>query len=167
MSMRLRICGVRSASAFSRMSAMAAFSFTGVCANTISSFEEECPQLVDDGRASGDKPVAHSMDRLEIQLIIRLDRNKAHVLAFDGLRQSPPHRRSRSCWTSQTASRTGLGMSRTSWPCFRNARPRKCAPEQASKPINDVCMFAVYVSNWRCVNFFLTSTLPAAPSATR
>ena len=58
-------------------------------------------------------------------------------------------------------------ISRTSWPCFRSARPRKCAPEHASSPIRDVCMFAVYVSNCVWVNFFRTSTLPASPSATR
>jgi hypothetical protein len=28
-----------------------------------------------------------------------------------------------------------------------NARPRKRAPEQASKPISEVCKFAVYVSS--------------------
>ena len=33
-------------------------------------------------------------------------------------------------------------ISRTLWPCLRNARPKKCAPEQASKPISDVSMFA-------------------------
>ena len=30
------------------------------------------------------------------------------------------------------------GINRTSWPCCLKARPRKCAPEQASKPINEV-----------------------------
>ena len=49
------------------------------------SFEQEGPQLVDDGRAPRDQPIAHSMNRLKVQLIVRLDRNKAHVLAFDGL----------------------------------------------------------------------------------
>src|SRR5437879_1424031 len=50
------------------------------------SFEQECPQLVDDRRAPRDKPVAHSVNRLEVQLVIRLDRYKTHVLAFDRLR---------------------------------------------------------------------------------
>jgi hypothetical protein len=58
-------------------------------------------------------------------------------------------------------------INRTSWPCLRNARPRKCAPEQASSPISEFCRFAVYVSSCRCVNFFFTSTLPAALSAMR
>ena len=53
------------------------------------------------------------------------------------------------------------------WPCFRSARPRKWAPEQASRPIRDGCRFAVNARSCFCVNFFRTSTLPAAPSATR
>ena len=39
------------------------------------------------------------------------------------------------------------GISRTSWPCFRNTGLRQCASQQASKPISEVCTFAVYVSN--------------------
>jgi hypothetical protein len=47
------------------------------------SFEQEGTQLVDHCSTSCDQPVAHAMDRLQVQLIIRLDRNEAHVLAFD------------------------------------------------------------------------------------
>ncbi len=36
--------------------------------------EQEGPQLVDYGRSTGDKPVAHTMHRLEIKLVVRLDR---------------------------------------------------------------------------------------------
>src|SRR5277367_1270656 len=43
--------------------------------------EQEGSQLVDDGRSMGDKPVAHAMHRLEIKLVVRLDRNKPHVLS--------------------------------------------------------------------------------------
>jgi hypothetical protein len=35
------------------------------------------------------------------------------------------------------------GMSRTSWPWSRTAAPMKCAPEQASMPINELVRFAV------------------------
>jgi hypothetical protein len=106
------------------------------------------------------------MDGLQIQLILRLERDEAHVLA--------PYR---------FGDRLGVHIvvlvdftkgfincatiSRTSWLCLRKARPRKWAPEQAPKPISDVGMFAVYASSCCCEKFFRTSTLPAAPSATQ
>ncbi len=37
------------------------------------------------------------------------------------------------------------GISFTSWPCSRKVRPRKCAPEQASIPIKEICRLAVKV----------------------
>src|SRR5271155_678289 len=58
-------------------------------------------------------------------------------------------------------------MSFTSWPCSRRARPRKCAPAHASRPISVVCRFAVKVISCLWVNFFFSSTLPLSPSATR
>jgi hypothetical protein len=36
-----------------------------------------------------------------------------------------------------------VGINRTSCPCLRSARPRKWAPEHASRPISELCMFAV------------------------
>src|SRR5258708_30061292 len=36
--------------------------------------------------------------------------------------------------------RNWAGISFTSWPCSRKVRPRKCAPEQASIPIREVCV---------------------------
>ena len=42
--------------------------------------EQEGSQLVDYGCSTGDKPVAHTMHRLEIKLVVRLDRNETHVL---------------------------------------------------------------------------------------
>jgi hypothetical protein len=44
---------------------------------------------------------------------------------------------------------------------------QKCAPEQASRPIKEVDMFAVKTISCRCVNFFRTNTLPPSPRATR
>src|SRR4029077_9590496 len=42
--------------------------------------QQEGSQLVDYGRSTGDKPVAYTMHRLEIKLVVRLDRNETHVL---------------------------------------------------------------------------------------
>jgi hypothetical protein len=64
------------------------------------------------------------MDRLQIQLVIRLDRNKAHVLAIDCLGDSfgideivlvGLHERLHELSCDQT----------NIVPCFRSARPRK------------------------------------------
>jgi hypothetical protein len=41
--------------------------------------------MVDHRRSTSDQPITNTMDRLQVQLIIRLDRNKTHVLALDGL----------------------------------------------------------------------------------
>ena len=49
------------------------------------SLEQECTQLVDDRSASGDQTIANSMDGLQIELVVGLDRNKAHILPFHGL----------------------------------------------------------------------------------
>src|SRR6202030_3535570 len=45
----------------------------------------KCPNLVDDRRAPGDQAVTHAVDILQVQLVIGLNRDKAHVLPFDGL----------------------------------------------------------------------------------
>jgi len=37
------------------------------------------------GGAPGDQPIANSVDRLKVQLVIGLDGNEAHVLALDRL----------------------------------------------------------------------------------
>ncbi len=42
--------------------------------------EQEGSQLVDYGRSASEKPVAHTMHRLKIKLVVRLDRNETHVL---------------------------------------------------------------------------------------
>ena len=117
--------------------------------------------------SSRDQPISNTVDGLQIQLVIGLDVNKAHVLALHGFGDRLGIHKSRSCWTLQTGFTNCAAISRTSCPCFFSARPRRCAPEQASSPIRDVCMFAVYVSNCRWVNFFRNTTLPAAPRATR
>ncbi len=46
-------------------------------------FKQKCPQLVDHRRTARDQPIPNTMDRLQVQLIVCLDRNKAHVLPFD------------------------------------------------------------------------------------
>jgi hypothetical protein len=48
-------------------------------------FKQEGPQLVDDCSATRDQPIPHTMDRLQIELIIRLNRDESHVLSIDGL----------------------------------------------------------------------------------
>src|ERR1700712_5853727 len=47
--------------------------------------EQKCPKLVDDRRAPADRAVTHAVDTLQVQLVIGLNRDKAHVLPFDGL----------------------------------------------------------------------------------
>jgi hypothetical protein len=68
------------------MSAMAALSFAGLCAKYHTAFEQKCPKLVDHRRAPGDQAITDPMDALQVQLIISLDRDKAHVLAFNCFR---------------------------------------------------------------------------------
>jgi len=46
------------------------------------------PDLVDDGSAPGDQPIPNTMDRLQVQLVVGLDRDKPHVLTFDGFSDS-------------------------------------------------------------------------------
>jgi hypothetical protein len=83
MPIRLRIIGVSALFAFSSTSTMAAFSFAG-------SAQTPCHVpagmlVVDDRRAPRDEPVSNPVDRLQVQLVVRLDRDEAHVLALDGL----------------------------------------------------------------------------------
>jgi hypothetical protein len=47
--------------------------------------QAETLAVVDHCRSTRDEPVTNSVDRLKVQLIIRLDRNEAHVVALDGL----------------------------------------------------------------------------------
>ncbi len=53
------------------------------------------------------------------------------------------------------------GTNRTSWPCCLKAHPRKCAPEQASRPINEACLFAVNARSCFCENFFFGGQSPS------
>jgi hypothetical protein len=39
--------------------------------------------LVDDGRSTGDEAITHTMRRLQLELVVGLDRNEAHVLPID------------------------------------------------------------------------------------
>jgi len=48
--------------------------------------QQEGSQLVDHGRSSRDETIAHAMDGLQVQLVIRLDRHETHVLPVDSLR---------------------------------------------------------------------------------
>src|SRR5262249_5578030 len=49
-------------------------------------FEQQSTNLVDDCRATHHPALAHPMQRLQIQLVIGLDRNKAHRRSRDSLR---------------------------------------------------------------------------------
>jgi hypothetical protein len=48
------------------------------------SLEQKRTPLVDDRRASRDQAIPNSMDGLQVELIIGLDRDEAHVLALNG-----------------------------------------------------------------------------------
>jgi hypothetical protein len=48
--------------------------------------QQERSQLVDYGRSSRDETIAHTMDGLQVQLVVRLDRDETHVLPADSLR---------------------------------------------------------------------------------
>src|ERR1700730_8785402 len=76
---RLRMRGVRFASAFSRISGIACFSLKGVLANTMPRSSRKA-QLVDHGRSTRDETIAHTMHGLQVELVVGLDRNEAHVL---------------------------------------------------------------------------------------
>ena len=45
--------------------------------------------------------------------------------------------------------------------CSRNARPRKCAPLQASMPINSTCKFAANAKSCLREHFLRITTWPA------
>ena len=45
-------------------------------------FKQKRPYLVDDRRAPGDQPITNPLHRLQVEQVIRLDRDKAHVLAL-------------------------------------------------------------------------------------
>jgi hypothetical protein len=46
-------------------------------------FAQKSSQVLDDGRAPRDQPVPHPVDGLQIELIVRLDRDKAHAFTLD------------------------------------------------------------------------------------
>jgi hypothetical protein len=50
-----------------------------------STFEQQTTNLVDDGRAAHDPALTHPVQRLHIQLLIGLDRHKAHRWSCHGL----------------------------------------------------------------------------------
>src|ERR1700733_11809574 len=77
---RLRMRGVRFVSAFSRISGIACFSLKGVLAKTMPRSSRKAPQLVDHGRSARNETSAHTMHGLQVELVIGLDRNEAHVL---------------------------------------------------------------------------------------
>lgn len=84
------------------------------------------------------------MEGLQIELILRLDRNETHVLSFHGL--GDRFRVAVIVLVGFTKGRTNCaGIRRTSCPCSRRARPRKCDPTPASIPINDEGSFF-----WNC-----------------
>src|ERR1700676_505802 len=59
------------------------------------------------------------------------------------------------------------GINRTSCPCSRRARPRKCDPLQDSMPINCTCTFAVKASSCLREHFLRITTLPVKSSPTK
>ena len=48
-------------------------------------FQQKSSDLVDHGRSACDQSVPNPVNRLQVQLVIGLDRNEAHVLAVDSL----------------------------------------------------------------------------------
>ena len=115
-------------------------------AKTMPLLQQEGPKLVDYGRSTGDKPVAHTMHRLEIKLGVRLDRNKPHVL--------PVYRLGDGFGIEEVVLvRLHEWLHELGWnqlhvmTLFRAVHVRgKCAHEHASIPIKEVCMLAVKVT---------------------
>jgi len=81
--MRSSIRGVRFASPFSRIFGIACFSLKRVLGEHHATLQQKGSQLVDHRSPASDQPVAHVMHRLQVELAVRLDRNKPHVLAVD------------------------------------------------------------------------------------
>ena len=118
---------------------------------TPATLQQEGPQLVDHGRSASNQPIAHTMHRLKVELIVGLDRNEAHVLPMAEL----PHPGSRSCWTLQMASRT-LGWDQLHVVCLDLV----ARALYTGIPIREVCM-GVGRPGCFCVNFLRNTTLPA------
>jgi len=97
---------------------------------------------------------------LQIELVVCLDRNESDVLPIDSLQQSPRHQDSRSCWTSQMASRTDWDQ--LDIVAALATRAKEVSPRTCLHPIKEICMLAVKVMSCFCVNFFRNSTFPAA-----
>jgi hypothetical protein len=81
----LRIIGVN---AFSRTSAIAAFSLAGFCGNTIPRSSRNARIWLMTAVRRETNPVTNPMHRPQVELVVGLDRDEAHVLALDGFGDS-------------------------------------------------------------------------------
>jgi hypothetical protein len=101
------------------------------------------------------------MQRLQVQLLLGLDRHETHprpLHHFDG-------------FGIQMVTLAGLhvglqycaGINRTSCPCARKARPRKCDPLQDSMPINCTSKFAVKASSCLREHFLRITSCQSNP----
>jgi hypothetical protein len=82
------------------------------------------------------------VESLQVELFVGLDGNEPHVLPGHGPGDGLGVKKS-FLFALRNGFTNCAGISRTSCPSPRNAAPTKCAPEQASMPINDDGRFAV------------------------
>ena len=78
--------GVRFESASSRPPGIPLRRLAGLLAKVMPAFQQEGTPLVNHGCAACDRPVPNPMDRLQIKLVVRLDRNESHVLSTNRFR---------------------------------------------------------------------------------
>jgi hypothetical protein len=153
--------GVRFASAFSRISGIACFSLKGVFGEHHATLQQEGPQLVDHGRSPRDETIADTRHRLKVELVIRLDRNKPHVLSVNGLGN-------RFSIQEIVLVRLHKRRHELSWnqlyvmALFTQNTTKEVSARPRLHPIKKLCMLAVKAISCFWVNFFRNSTLPVA-----
>jgi len=128
--------------------------------------EQEGSQLVDDGRSSCDETIPDAMKSLQIQLVVCLDRNEAHVLPVDNF-----------------SNRLGIKkvvlvglhkwLHELSWDqldivaLLLQRAPKEVSPRTCLHPDQRDLYVGCEGNKLLLVNFFRNSTLPAALRATR
>src|SRR5215469_12007548 len=133
-----------------------------------STLQKQAANLIHDGGASHHPTLAHTMHGLQVELFFRLDRHEPHPW--------PSHRFSDSFRIDIVAlvrlhvrfdvlSRHQANL--VPFPCSRKARPRKCAPLQASMPIISTCTFAVKTRTCRREQRLRITTWPFESRPTR
>src|SRR5258708_18902526 len=130
------------------------------------SFEQQSTNLVDDCRATHHPALAHPVQGLQIQLVIGLDRHKAHGRSCDSLGD-----RLGIDVVALIGFHVRLHILRRYQPhvvsLFPQCSAKKMRTSAASMPINPTCTFAVNRSSCVRENFLRTTTSPPRLSPTR